>query len=142
VAEVTFRIRVGTPPGPAVINLLWGNELTTTWLNEGGLDPILKEALQALPRKGEKVFQFTAKDGHELDIKSISGRVVKLARRVGVRLTMHSLRKGFGCRYAAHVLQRLMRHGDIGTTMTYYANIDAAVEEAVTWLALTCWAWR
>jgi hypothetical protein len=40
-----------------------------------------------------------------------------------------------GCRYAstvlAHVLQRLMRHANINTTMDYYVNIDAAVEEAV-----------
>jgi integrase len=53
----------------------------------------------------------------------------------GVRLTFKSLRRGFGCRYAgkvsAHVLQRLMRHSDLKITMTYYANIDAAVEEAV-----------
>ena len=48
---------------------------------------------------------------------------------------MHSLRKGFGCYYAgkvsAQVLQKLMRHGDIKTTMAYYANVDAAAEEAI-----------
>jgi integrase len=48
---------------------------------------------------------------------------------------MHSLRKGFGCRYAgkvpAQVLQRLMRHADIKTTLEYYANVDEAVEAAV-----------
>jgi hypothetical protein len=48
---------------------------------------------------------------------------------------MKALRRGFGCRYAgkvsAHVLQRLMRHASLKTTMDYYANIDAAVEEAV-----------
>jgi hypothetical protein len=48
---------------------------------------------------------------------------------------MHSLRKGFGCRYASHVpaqvLQKLMRHANIKTTMDYYANVDAAVEAAV-----------
>ena len=48
---------------------------------------------------------------------------------------MHSLRKGFGCRFAgkvpAQVLQKLMRHANITMTMKYYANIDEAVEEAV-----------
>ena len=29
------------------------------------------------------------------------------------------------------VLQKLMRHSDIRTTMDYYANVEAAVEEAV-----------
>src|SRR5262249_27456010 len=58
-----------------------------------------------------------------------------LAKHAGVRLSMHSLRKGFGCRHAgkvpAQVLQRLMRHSNIKTTMDYYANIDEAVEEAI-----------
>jgi integrase len=48
---------------------------------------------------------------------------------------MKDLRKGFGCRYAGRVpaqaLQRLMRHSSIRVTMDYYANVDAAVEEAV-----------
>jgi hypothetical protein len=48
---------------------------------------------------------------------------------------MRSLRKGFGCRYAgkvpAQVLQRLMRHANIKTTMDYYANVDEAVMAAV-----------
>ena len=50
-------------------------------------------------------------------------------------MTMKTLRQGFGRRYAgqtsAHVLQRLMRHSSIRVTMDYYANVDAAVEEAV-----------
>jgi hypothetical protein len=58
-----------------------------------------------------------------------------LAKAAGVKLTYHTLRKGFGCRHAARVpaqvLQRLMRHSSIATTMTYYANIDLAVEEAI-----------
>jgi len=65
----------------------------------------------------------------------VSQRVAKLAKTAGVRMTMKTLRQGFGCRYAgkvsAHVLQRLMRHANIKTTLDYYANIDAAVEEAV-----------
>src|SRR5262249_52368074 len=75
------------------------------------------------------------REGREVKPAAMSDRVVALAKRAGVKLTMHSLRKGFGCRYAgkvsAHVLQRLMRHASIKTTMEYYANIDEAVEEAV-----------
>ena len=48
---------------------------------------------------------------------------------------MHSLRKGFGCRYAgrvpAQVLQKPMRHASLKTTMDYYANVDDAVVAAV-----------
>ena len=60
---------------------------------------------------------------------------VNLAKRAGVRLTMRTLRRGFGCYYAgrvpAQVLQKLMRHGDLRTTMAYYANVDDAAMEAV-----------
>jgi integrase len=98
------------------------------------LDPVLREALERLPRHGKKVFRFPGRKG-ELGLSGISDRVVALAKKANVRLTMHSLRKGFGCRYAgrvpAQVLQRLMRHSNIKTTMDYYANIDDAVEAAI-----------
>jgi integrase len=70
-----------------------------------------------------------------LTLNGVSQRIIRLAQMAGVRLTMHSLRKGFGCYYAgkvsAQVLQRLMRHGDIKTTLTYYANVGDAAEAAV-----------
>jgi integrase len=98
------------------------------------LDPVLRDALTALPRSGAKVFRFPGQRG-ELDRGGVSQKVRALAKRAGVKLSMHTLRKGFGCRYAgkvsAHVLQRLMRHASIKTTMDYYANVDDAVEEAI-----------
>jgi integrase len=99
------------------------------------LDPVLREMLEALPRHGKKVFRFEDRLGKVLGAGAVSQRVRYLAKRAGVRLTMKSLRQGFGCRHAgkvpAQVLQRLMRHANIKTTMDYYANIDAAVEEAI-----------
>jgi integrase len=100
------------------------------------LDPVLREALLALPRHGKKVFRFiSTRTECPMTPAGMSDRVTYLARKAGVRLTMHTLRKGFGCRYAgkvpAQVLQKLMRHRRIKTTMDYYANVDAAVMEAV-----------
>jgi integrase len=99
------------------------------------LDPILRNAIEKLPPNGKRVFHFVGPTGKPVVVNTLSDRVVALASKAGVRLTMHSLRKGFGCRYAgkvsAHVLQRLMRHAKITTTMDYYANVDEAVEEAV-----------
>jgi integrase len=99
------------------------------------LDPDLRAALMALPRTGAKVFRFLGRRGNVLGPGAVSQRVQALAKRAGVRLTMKSLRRGFGCSYAAkvsaHVLQKLMRHRNIKTTMDYYANVDEAVEEAV-----------
>jgi integrase len=99
------------------------------------LDPELRRALEALPRTGRRVFRFVDREGSVLDRGGVSQRVAALAKRAGVKLTMKCLRRGFGCRYAGrvstHVLQRLMRHANIKTTMAFYANIDDAVEEAV-----------
>jgi integrase len=100
------------------------------------LDPQLAEALRALPRHGRKVFRFISRETKgPLSRAALSCRIVALARKAGVKLTMKSLRRGFGCRYAgkvpAQVLQKLMRHSNIAITMDYYANVDAAVEEAV-----------
>ena len=48
---------------------------------------------------------------------------------------MKSLRRGFGCYWAARmpaqVLQKLMRHSNIRVTMDYYANVDEAATAAV-----------
>jgi integrase len=99
------------------------------------LDLRLREALEALPRQGRKVFRFVSRWGNPIKEVALGHRVTALARLAGVRLTMKSLRRGFGCRYAgkvsAQVLQKLMRHANITVTMDYYANVDQAVEEAV-----------
>jgi integrase len=99
------------------------------------LDPELRAVLEALPRQGAKVFRFVDSRGNLLGRTGLSTRIRYLAVRAGVKLTMKSLRRGFGRRYAgkvsAHVLQRLMRHANIKTTLDYYVSIDDAVEQAV-----------
>jgi integrase len=100
------------------------------------LDPELRKALEEMPRHGPKVFRFIeARNGKPVKDIAVSHRVVEVARLAGVRMTMKSLRRGFGCRWAAKVpaqiLQKLMRHSNIRITMDYYANVDDAVMEAV-----------
>jgi integrase len=104
------------------------------------LDPELREALQALPRHGRKVFRFvdqreSKRKGIPLCLKAVGISVSKLAHKAGVKLSMKSLRRGFGCYWAsrvpAQVLQKLMRHSNIRITMDYYANVDDAATEAI-----------
>jgi integrase len=108
-----------------IVPATFAKAATDQWVS---LDPVLRDALERLPRRGPQVFHFTGRFGQRLDERGISKIVVTLARAAGVRLTMHSLRKGFGCRYAgkvpAQVLQRRMRHANISTTMDFYVNID------------------
>jgi integrase len=100
------------------------------------LDPALRKIFEGLPRTGRRVFQFTAERGNKpTSRRTVRERLKLLAKAAGVRLSMKSLRRGFGCRYAgkvpAQVLQKLMRHSTITITMEYYANVDDAVMDAV-----------
>jgi integrase len=99
------------------------------------LDRELQEALLALPRHGRRVFRFVDHKGRPVKAKAVGNRVAFLGRQAGVKLTMKSLRRGFGCYWAsrvpAQVLQKLMRHHHISLTMTYYANVDDAATAAI-----------
>ena len=60
--------------------------------------------------------------------------------QAGVRLSMHQLRKGFGCRVAktlgkgnAPVLHELMRHSSMQITMDY-ATVDDVLQDAINQL--------
>ncbi len=93
------------------------------------LDPALQAALDLLPTRTGAVFRFG------LDPLTVGKRVTALASRAGLRLTYRSLRRGFGCVYAvkvpAQVLQKLMRHSDIKTTLTYYCDCSDAMDAAI-----------
>jgi integrase len=103
------------------------------------LHAILRQALEALPRTGPEVFPFRSrKGGGPLTRNGITNRVIEMARRAGIKLSMHRLRKGFGCRVAkqlgkgnAPILHSLMRHSSMQITMDYYASVDDALQDAI-----------
>jgi integrase len=59
----------------------------------------------------------------------------RLAKAAGFKITLHDLRRSFGSRYAAvvpaPVLQRLMRHADIKTTLAFYTSVEDVLGEAI-----------
>ena len=81
------------------------------------------------------MFQFIDAKGKPVNAKAVGNRVAFLVRQAGVKLTYKSLRRGFGCYWAARapaqVLQKLMRHHNISLTMTYYANVDDGATHAI-----------
>jgi integrase len=104
------------------------------------LHPQVRAALLALPDDGsDRLFPFRSrKGGGPLSEAGVSQFVRLLAKRAGVRLSMHRLRKGFGCRVAqqlgrgnAPVLHRLMRHSSMQLTMDFYGNVDDVLHEAI-----------
>ncbi|MBL8799771.1 MAG: site-specific integrase [Planctomycetia bacterium] len=103
------------------------------------LHPVLREALEALPKIDKRVFPFRSwKTGGPLTRNGVTNRVLTLAKKAGVKLSMHWLRKGFGCRAAkvfgktgAAMLHELMRHSSMQVTMDYYASVDDALQDAI-----------
>ena len=102
------------------------------------LHPVLRQALAALPRTGADVFPFKSRFGGSLSRVGITNKVKDLAKRAGVKLSMHKLRKGFGCRVAkqlgkgnAPILHELMRHSSMQITMDYYATVSDALQDAI-----------
>ncbi len=93
------------------------------------MHPQLVEVLQALPEKKGFLFPFRNAP------REVSRKFTKLARSLGLKISLHDLRRSFGSRYAAAVpapvLQRLMRHADIKTTLAYYTNVDDVLEDAI-----------
>ena len=73
-----------------------------------------------------------------LSRSGISNRVRWFAKKAGVKLCMHKLRKEFGCRVAkilgksgAAVLHELMRHSSMQVTMDSYANVDDTLPDTI-----------
>jgi integrase len=103
------------------------------------LHPVLRQALSELPRTGPEVFPFRSRrGGGPLSRNGITNRISDMAKRAGVNLSMHKLRKGFGCRVAkklgrgnAPILHSLMRHSSMQITMDYYASVDDALQDAI-----------
>ena len=101
--------------------------------------PVLREALERLPRSGRRVFPFRSRrTGGPLTRNGVTNRVLAMAKQAGVKLSMHKLRKGFGCRAAkmlgkggAAMLHELMRHSSMQVTMDYYASVDDALQDAI-----------
>ncbi len=103
------------------------------------LHPRLREVLERLPDEGDAFFDFRSETtGLPLLRSSISHKVLNMAKRAGLKLGMHKLRKGFGCRAAklygkqgAAMLHQLMRHKSMQTTMDFYASVDDALQESI-----------
>jgi integrase len=103
------------------------------------MHPVLRQALAELPRTGEQVFPFRSRcGGGPLTRGGVTHRVLLMAKKAGVKLSMHKLRKGFGCRVAktlgksaAPVLHELMRHSSMQVTMDYYASTSDILQDVI-----------
>jgi integrase len=93
------------------------------------LHPELKAALVPLRRPRGRMFPLGPNP------QEVSRTFTTLARKAGLKITLHDLRRSFGSRYASHVpaqvLQRLMRHSSIETTLKFYTDIDDALDDAI-----------
>lgn len=93
------------------------------------LHPELAEVLKGQRKDRGKLFQLSTSP------MEVSRKFTRLARKAGLKISLHDVRRSFGSRYAsvvpAPVLQRLMRHADIKTTLNFYTNVDDVLDEAI-----------
>lgn len=125
--------------GPATAKRKKGTPMDVPFSLSVPLHPLLREALEGLERVEARVFPFRSIHTKlPLSRKGVTSKIRELAKRAGVKLSMHKLRKGFGCRVAkqlgkgnAPVLHSLMRHSSMQITMDYSASIDDALQDAI-----------
>jgi integrase len=105
------------------------------------VSPRLKKALKKLPRKSEWVLT-RIEDGDPLSYGAVCKAMRRIYRDAGVTITddvapWHSLRHSFGTALVAAnvplpVIQRMMDHSDIRTTMRYVSTTSAQMDTAIT----------
>jgi integrase len=131
-----------------LLDLRWGGDEGLAWVDlDGGrirlpalynksdadqwipLHPELAEILGPTRRPRGRVVRI----GRSPD--EVSRRFGRLAQQAGLKITLHDLRRSFGSRYAsvvsAPILQRLMRHADIKTTLKFYVDVDDTLDDAI-----------
>lgn len=104
--------------------------------------PVLRSAIESLSRTDDLLFPFRSKrTGKRISRCGLTNRVLFFAKKAGVKLSMHRLRKGFGCRIAKQLgkgseamLHTLMRHKSMQISMDYYASVDDAVQDVMAQL--------
>jgi integrase len=115
--------------------------------------PEFAETLQATPRAARTGFVFNPlmrrDHGKPRRTDTVSSIIVEIGRKAGVKVSerrgkvkhasAHDLRRAFGTRWAQRVmppvLQQLMRHESIQTTMTFYVERDAETTADAVWSA-------
>jgi integrase len=129
--DLTWHSDGGTPwidfkQGRIWIPAAYNKSDADQWLP---LHPALAELLKPRQQPRGKVFRLSASP------REVSRKFTALAKRAGIKITLHDLRRSFGSRYAsvvpAPVLQRLMRHADIKTTLTFYTDVDDVLDGAI-----------
>jgi integrase len=116
--------------------------------------PEFAEFLLATPEDDRSGFVFAPKPtqhtGRRTDVNWVSRVVSRCGRAAGVKVddvngkakygSAHDLRRSFGERWATrvmpHILQQLMRHEDISTTMRYYIGRNAETTADALWEAV------
>lgn len=93
------------------------------------LHPELADVLKARQQPSGRLFPLSESP------REVSRKFTKLAKKAGLKISLHDLRRSFGSRYAsvvpAPVLQRLMRHADIKTTLAFYTDVDDVLDDAI-----------
>jgi integrase len=113
------------------------------------LAPEAAELLQTVPEDERSGLVFKVRSRTDRNrpsrVDNVSPIIAAIGKKAGVRVaerktaSAHDLRRSFGLRWAdrvkPHVLQQLMRHASVSTTLTFYVQADAADMAETVWSA-------
>ena len=113
------------------------------------LAPEAAKLLQTVPENEREGLVFKLKwkrnHGKPVRVDTVSPIICKVGKKAGVRVSetktasAHDLRRSFGLRWAdrvkPYILQQLMRHASIETTLTFYVQSDADDTAEAVWSA-------
>lgn len=113
------------------------------------LAPEAAELLQTVPESEREGLVFKLKwqrnHGKSARVDTVSPILCDIGKKTGVKVaekktaSAHDLRRSFGLRWAdrvkPHVLQQLMRHASLATTLTYYVQSEADEMAEAVWSA-------
>jgi len=129
--DLTWHSDAGTPwvafgQGRIWIPAAYNKSDADQWIP---LHPDLAEVLKPRQQPRRRLFPLSESP------REVSRKFGRLAKQCSLKITLHDLRRSFGSRYAAvvpaPVLQRLMRHADIKTTLGFYVDVDDQLDEAI-----------
>ena len=113
------------------------------------LAPEAAELLQTVPEEEREGLVFKLKwqrnHGKPARVDTVSPIICEIGGKAGVKVaekktaSAHDLRRSFGLRWAdrvkPHILQQLMRHASITTTLTFYVQSNAEEMAEAVWSA-------
>jgi integrase len=137
--RIAEAMRLTWDPSPFYVDL-HGSKFPKLVIQASGQKARRNETCPITPDFAEFLLQTpeSEREGRVFPCSTNAAKIVsEIARAAGVAVTAHDLRRSFGTRWSVRVmpvvLQKMMRHRDIKTTLSYYIDHESDDLGAIIW---------